>query len=248
MKKTLKGYLAGFITCFLIFGGTLALFANQTETRNITFGVGVMLHGETVQFNYDDRPFVMGGRTFLPIRALAELLDLPVDFDPTTNTAILGRATARAGTPVSELFFDGTSDSVNVAGSFGPSPSHRVEINNEITMGGSSFVDVITFNSQDNSQLGSANSLITQSAMLNLNGRYNWFDGNFGRVDGTAAIDATINIFVDERLVESFEQSAQSLPRDFRLFVEGARSIRVEVITVVNTRQTMTYALSGFAE
>jgi len=70
---------------------TVIVVANtQTVTREITYGVNVMLNGEIVQFDYDSRPFVMNGRTFLPLGTFAELLGLPVDFDPATNTAIVG--------------------------------------------------------------------------------------------------------------------------------------------------------------
>ncbi|MDR2168105.1 MAG: hypothetical protein LBE35_09705 [Clostridiales bacterium] len=89
---------------------------------------------------------------------------------------------------------------------------------------------------------------ITQSAMFNLGGHFTWLNGNIGRVDGTSAINATINIFVDDRLVDSFEQNALSLPKNFRIFVEGGRNLRMETITIIGANQTMTYAFTGFAE
>ncbi|MCL2224488.1 MAG: stalk domain-containing protein [Defluviitaleaceae bacterium] len=52
-------------------------------------GIRIMMNGEILEFNADSQPFVTGGRTFLPLRALAELLGLTVEFDPETNTAIL---------------------------------------------------------------------------------------------------------------------------------------------------------------
>jgi|GEM_PF-1169491 len=243
-RLQIKGFVAGVLVAVL-FSGTLLVAANtQTVTRNITYGIGVMLHGELINFSSDSRPFVMDGRTFMPLRALAELLDLPVDFDPAANRAILGRTYVRAGTPVDELFFDGSSSYTRM-NMWAGTPAQRVELSDLATMGGNPFINPVVFSTS--SQRGLFNS--TQSAMLNLNGRYTWFNGSVGRVDGsTATINATVNIFVDERLVESFEQSAQALPREFRLFVEGARSVRVEIITSVDALQTMTYALAGFAE
>ena len=60
-------------------------------------------------------------------------------------------------------------------------------------------------------------------------------------------MDATVRIYADGRLIETFVQGAQALPRDFRLFVEGARLITVEVSTVGLNRHVI-YALDGFAE
>ena len=49
-----------------------------------------------MQFTVDNRPFAMDGRTFLPVRAIAEAVNMPVDFDASTNTVYLG------GAPVSQ--------------------------------------------------------------------------------------------------------------------------------------------------
>ena len=94
-----------------IFSTGVVVLANiSTVTREVTYGISVMLNGETVGFDYDTRLFVMNNRTFLPVRTLAELLGLPVDFDPVTNTAILGVATipTDGSTPlnIAAPFFD----------------------------------------------------------------------------------------------------------------------------------------------
>jgi len=252
MKKWLKklqtkGFVAGFLVTTML-SVALVMPNAATITQQITYGIRVMLNGNVVNFPDDSRPFVMEGRTFLPLRALAELLDLPVDFDPNANMAILGQATTRPGTPVSELFFDGSSSVAHVGGLGTLSLSRSVYVRDEVRMGGNTFSGAAVFHARNNSSLR-ADGRVTQSAMLNLNGRYSWFNGSIGRVDGSAStVNATVNIFVDDRLVESFEQYAQSLPRDFRLFVEGARSLRVEVITTVFNNQEMAYAFAGFAE
>jgi len=97
MKQRMQGVVIGILATVLLLG-TVTAFANtQTVTRQITYGIGVILNGQTVDFDEDSRPFVMDGRTFLPLRTLAELLGLPVDFDPVTNMTIVG--TPPAGQP-----------------------------------------------------------------------------------------------------------------------------------------------------
>jgi hypothetical protein len=241
-KEKFKGFTLGFIVCAMLFAGVMAVSA-QTVNRNITYGVGVILNGQQVNFDHDSRPFVMDGRTFLPLRTIAELMDLPVNFDAASNNAILGRAVARRGTPVNELFFDG--DSKRISGHSGHI-RHHVEIRDEMIMGGNRFNNVVAFFAYNHSMSDNDNTF-TQNAMLNLNGRYSWFNGILGREDGTGTNDAIVNIYADDRLIESFEQSAHSLPREFRLFVEGVRNIRVEV-THASGSHISTYALSGFAE
>ncbi|MCL2199575.1 MAG: peptidylprolyl isomerase [Defluviitaleaceae bacterium] len=88
-KERMKGIAIGVILCAVLTATATAAIA-AAQTREITYGVGVTLHGRTVQFDEADRPFVSDGRTFLPVRALADLLGLPVDFDVENNIVILG--------------------------------------------------------------------------------------------------------------------------------------------------------------
>jgi len=85
-RAALKGYVAGILTMILLSG--TVLLANQ-ETRQLVFGVGVSVDGATVDFAEDMRPFIMDGRTFLPVRAIADIAGFDVDFDGATNTVLL---------------------------------------------------------------------------------------------------------------------------------------------------------------
>jgi len=50
----------------------------------------------------------MDGRTFLPVRAVSQALDVPVDFNPATNTVYLGNRLAGQRAPLRQAapFFD----------------------------------------------------------------------------------------------------------------------------------------------
>jgi len=60
-----------------------------TITRELTFGVAVSFNDEIQEFTEDMRPFIIDGRTFLPVRAIADIAGLDVGFDGVTNTVLL---------------------------------------------------------------------------------------------------------------------------------------------------------------
>ena len=55
------------------------VYAN-TATREVTYGVSVMIDGEVISFAQDQRPFISNDRTYLPLRAIADALGFDVDF------------------------------------------------------------------------------------------------------------------------------------------------------------------------
>jgi len=61
------------------------MFYSQNLTRPEN-GVNVKLNGVIIEFEDDQRPFLMNDRTFLPVRTLVELVGVNVDYDETTHT------------------------------------------------------------------------------------------------------------------------------------------------------------------
>jgi len=80
----LKGIVLGMLVTALLTG--TVVMANPV-TREIFFGVSVTVNGEDVNFAEDSLPFIMEGRTFLPLAAMAEALDFTVNWNPETATA-----------------------------------------------------------------------------------------------------------------------------------------------------------------
>jgi hypothetical protein len=87
-KERIKGFVAGVLLTALL-SSTLA-FANSGIISEIHYGIRVVLNGRPVHFDADSQPFVMNERTFLPLRAMADLLGLPIDFDAEQNTVHVG--------------------------------------------------------------------------------------------------------------------------------------------------------------
>jgi len=97
MKKVaIKGYIAGILTMLLLSGTVLMA---SPQTRQLVFGVGVSVNGVTVNFDEDMRPFIMDGRTFLSLRAIADIAGFDVDFDGAANTVLLTTDNVTAVTP-----------------------------------------------------------------------------------------------------------------------------------------------------
>ena len=98
-KLEIKGFAVGIMVMALLMP-LLVTGDAQTVTRQITYGVRINLNGQLLQFDHDMRPFVMEERTYLSVRAIAEALDLPVDFNPDTNTVYLGERPAEREIPM----------------------------------------------------------------------------------------------------------------------------------------------------
>ena len=82
----LKGIVVGVLVTVLL-TGTIVM-ANPV-TRELVFGISVTVNGEEVSFAEDSLPFVIDGRTFLPVAAMAEVFNFEVNWDRETNTANL---------------------------------------------------------------------------------------------------------------------------------------------------------------
>lgn len=91
-----KGIIIGFVLCLVFSTSVVVSAANTSVMREITYGVSVVFNGQPMQFATDSQPFTMEGRTFLPLRAMADMMGLPVEFEQTTNTVYIGNKTVVA--------------------------------------------------------------------------------------------------------------------------------------------------------
>ena len=82
----LKGFVVGFVAALTL--SAVVVTANPNLAGAI-FGVNISFNGQIQEFDDDSQPFMVGGRTFLPVREIAYLAGLDVDFDEETNTVLL---------------------------------------------------------------------------------------------------------------------------------------------------------------
>ena len=87
MKKRIKRILA--LVCALVLGISTLVLANPSETRDVNYGVNIIVDGQPLTLPLDSRPFTMDGDVFLPQAALAEHLGFNVQWDAATGTVVI---------------------------------------------------------------------------------------------------------------------------------------------------------------
>jgi len=95
LKKTLKGYLLGFISATLLVGCITAFAANTTTLYNVVAnGIKIVVDGQ--KLNPTDvngnkvEPIIYNGTTYLPVRAVANALGKAVYWDGPNYIVYLG--------------------------------------------------------------------------------------------------------------------------------------------------------------
>jgi len=237
MKKTklnVKSFVAGMLLMALL--TPLAATASEVATRQITYGVNVVVNGQRLQLEGIDRPFIMDGRTFLPVRAVSDALDVTVDWDGGTSTVYLGDRFAGQRVPLRQAapFFDRS-----------PNSDRAVDFLDFAIMGGITYNNALRFGAWNDGVLGVSG--LTHFSLHNLNGQYRVFGGYFGRIDGSGMQNATVHFIGDGRTLQTLSLNAADMPAHFDIFVEGVQQLRVEVV-FSNFNNAPQYALVGYLE
>ena len=107
MKKTIKGYVLGFITATLLITG-IGYAANTTTLYDvITNGVKIVIDGQ--KLNPTDangntvEPIIYNGTTYLPVRAVANAFGKAVYWDGPNYTVYLGNMDGKLEYPTKEI-------------------------------------------------------------------------------------------------------------------------------------------------
>ena len=82
-----------------------------------------------------------------------------------------------------------------------------------------------------------------------LGGKYKILNGHVGRVDGSAVIDAILNVYGDETLLHTLHLTAADLHVPISISVEGVMVLRLELVHVRESDfDNIQYAFKGSAE
>ena len=223
MKKHIKGIIAGFLIATLMFSGITVFASTGWQSAQILYNnIKITLDGETLTPRNAQgdivEPFIMGGSTFLPLRALAEALGLNVDWDPNTQTAIL-----TTPPPVIER---SVLDAYEIRGIVGPDPWSRhstYEEHQSFRMLGYDYVGYV-FGSDLHNAAANLNTF------YNFGGRHTTLKATFGRVDGSGTREGTFNIYLDDELFTGYTLSSTMPTHDIVINLTGVRIMRLEVI------------------
>ncbi|MCL2197335.1 MAG: copper amine oxidase N-terminal domain-containing protein [Defluviitaleaceae bacterium] len=93
---TIKGFVAGFLLCALLSTTIMVSASSEGIVRTIFYtGIRIFVDGrEVIPTDGAGRPvapFIMDGTTFLPVRAVADAMDMDVSWDGSTQHVYLGR-------------------------------------------------------------------------------------------------------------------------------------------------------------
>lgn len=230
-KLQIKGFIAGILVMALL--TPIVAAANPTVTRQITYGVNVVLNGRPMQFEADSRPFVMDGRTFLPVRVIAEAADMTVDFDAYTNTVILGSRTPTytpmpMPTPPVIAPQQGTMLGRDIQAFRLDRMLERLDRPYPLVATIMGVDYVYGFSTNGSIRLTSSNMA---SIFYNLGGGYTTLTGYFGpRDDSSSGRRGQFVIFGDGRRLDSFNVTTGDPLRPFTVDVSGVTQLRIDFV------------------
>lgn len=98
MKQRLQGMVVGVLATVLLLG-TANVLATSTRTISVVDGINVAVNGRQLQFVYGSAPFISDGTTFMPVRAIADALEVDAEWDGETSTVHLRHRASTALPP-----------------------------------------------------------------------------------------------------------------------------------------------------
>lgn len=117
MKK-FKSFIAGFLTCVFLMGTfTVAFAAGDVDIKAILSStIKMKLYGKDFIPQESNgtylKPISYNNRTYLPVRVLAEALNIPIEWDGATNTIWIGGKTEVVPVSEAKMFDDDSSESI----------------------------------------------------------------------------------------------------------------------------------------
>ena len=203
----IKGYIAGFLTCALLLSSITAFANTGGVMREIFYGVRVVHNGQPIAFDADMMPFIMDGRTFLPVRGISDLLGVPVAWDGPTQTVYLGTS------PIGQPFWQTVP------------PFQQSRVNGQL---GTATVNMLG-QPHANAIRNSAAFGVSNWSDHNLNAQYSTFTGIIGRIDGIGSTTSTVSFIGDGRELASFTVDGNTLPHEISVDVTGVLILRIQI-------------------
>ena len=206
--REIRGFILGVIVTML-FSGT-ALMASPVM-QELVFGVRVSVDGELMHFEEDMRPFIIAGRTFLPVRAIADAAGFEAGFDEATNTVLL-TTPVPTGIRLTETFLSG-DELTNAV---------WVRTADSVSIWNAQHADVVQY------RFGSANSMDSHHG---LGGNHGRLTGVFGRVDEGTNLEraAVVTFYGDGEVLATLELGEFDAPISFDIDVSGVDALRINV-------------------
>lgn len=183
--------------------------ASNLFTKNITVESGVTIYVDGIELIPTDaggnhvETFVYNGTTYVPIRAVSEAFNKPVNWDGATSSVYIGKV------PGQQLYLSDVCPAYQ---------TNKAKTYDYVTLAGNKYLDNIVFDAKYG------------WALYNLNGQFSTLEFDVGHVDGEDMYDATINVYLDGKLAYTKDLSAQDLPEHVLVALNGALQMKIEFI------------------
>lgn len=220
-KNTPKWDLVAAIAAVSLCGTAFA--ANTVTTKMIEvnyMGIHVVVDGkEIVPTDANGNivePFTGGGTTYLPVRAIGEALGKDVTWDGETATVYVGKVPGQADSWMKLLppyEFNQWSKLYD-----GSNPKEYM------TIAGKDVTEGIML--QDRAGV----SFTASYALWNTDSKYNTMTFTVGHVDGTRDEDATLEVYLDGELSQSYDLEWDVAPKTINLPLNRSANVKLLVV------------------
>ena len=208
MKKAAAGYVAGFLSAAVVFGG-VAYATVGTKTIEAVYS-NIKVYKDNVLCELKDsngttvEPFIYNGTTYLPVRGAANLADMQVTWDGTNKSVYLWDEMVPEGTSFMEVCPPYSGSDYGVYNSID---------GDSFTMAGEKYSDGMTFCDGG-------------YALFNLNSKYDTIECTVGHSDYDDR-DKTVSFIVDGKIVKTVELEAECLPKQVSIPVKYGLQLKI---------------------
>lgn len=210
MKKAAAGYVAGFLSAAVVFGG-VAYATVGTKTIEAVYS-NIKVYKDNVLCELKDangttiEPFIYNGTTYLPVRGAANLADMQVTWDGNSKSVYLWDEMVPEGTSFIEVCppYDTSADVRTYLASKGKS----------FSMAGEKYSNGMVF------------GWFGEYALFNLNSKYQTIECTIGHTDNEQS-ERTISFIVDGKVVQEVTLEPECLPKKVSIPVQYGLQLKI---------------------
>lgn len=210
MKKAAAGYVAGFLSAAVVFGG-VAYATVGTKTIEAVYS-NIKVYKDNVLCELKDangttiEPFIYNGTTYLPVRGAANLADMQVTWDGNSKSVYLWDEMVPEGTYFLEVCPPYSKDS-NVG-------TYLASKGQSFSMAGEKYSNGMVF------------GWFGEYALFNLNSKYQTIECTIGHTDNEQS-ERTVSFIVDGKVVQEVTLEPECLPKKVSIPVQYGLQLKI---------------------
>lgn len=216
--KVLMAFAAGALTCFLVCAMAVPGFA-ATVAKTITVYTGISLYYDGVEVEPTDavgnpvEPFLYEGTTYLPVRAISDLLGVEVNWDGVNKRVYLGDMPGKVtylGVDLEPYYHS----------------QRYYTASSTFQMDGKTYMNGFQMSSNQLSE--------NNYAVFNLNGQYGTLQFDIGHTKYPGLVDTArykkqAIIYLDDVLTKVIELEPLEMVKHIQIPLNGAAQLKIEV-------------------